>query len=239
MSLYETYKNFVASLHDFSNFKSNPDYNYMLEHVDFNTGMSILNVLINELKIDEKIISRIVKKNDEVGNPIKYKYTDDIVCSPTSIRYIYHAHIILDYMKKLKLNNINIVEIGGGYGGLCLCIYNMKELYNVEIKSYTIIDLNEVHKLQREYLKYHNIDAIIKDADKYGSDIDEKNNFLIATYSFSEFEHDIQKKYAKNLFSKLNHGFFVWNRPLYDIGLNCKIEDEYPNYGCDNKFIFF
>lgn len=239
MSLYEKYKHFVASLHDFSDFKSNPDYTYMLEHVDFKTGMSILNVLINELKIDEKIISRVVKKNDEIGNPIKYKYTDDIVCSPTSIRYVYHAHIILDYMKKLKLNHINIVEIGGGYGGLCLCLYNMKELYNLEIKSYNIIDLKEIHKLQREYLNYHNIKVNIYDADRYGSDINNNDIFLIGTYSLSEFENEIQQNYINNLLSKSNHGFLIWNRPFHGIGIDCEVQDEYPNYGCDNKFVFF
>ena len=51
-------------------------------------------------------------------------------------------------MKKYKLNNIDIIEIGG-YGGLCLFIHNIAPLYEININSYTIFDLLEPSLLQK------------------------------------------------------------------------------------------
>jgi hypothetical protein len=60
--------------------------------------------------------------------------------------------LILDHIKKNLLNNIDLVEICGGYGGLCLFIFKLSILFNISINSYTIFDLSEPMILQKKYL---------------------------------------------------------------------------------------
>ena len=69
--------------------------------------------------------SGVMKKNDLANyravfrEPLKYNYKDFGTCSPTNLRYIYQSMLILKFMKEKLLNNVNVIEIGGGYGGLC------------------------------------------------------------------------------------------------------------------------
>jgi hypothetical protein len=37
-------------------------------------------------------------------------------------------------MQKHNLNNIDIIEIGGGYGGLSFYLHHMSRLFNITIK---------------------------------------------------------------------------------------------------------
>ncbi len=63
-----------------------------------------------------------------------------------SLGYIYHSHLILTHLKTCILDTI--VEVGGGYDGLCLALHLFAAKYNVNIKSYTIVDLPSISKLQ-------------------------------------------------------------------------------------------
>ena len=72
------------------NFKSNKEYNGILEHVSRELGLKYLNLIENEFyNIDFKNISEFIEINDHYGNPIKYNYNfkDNILlCSPSSLR---------------------------------------------------------------------------------------------------------------------------------------------------------
>ncbi len=122
--------------------------------------------------------------NDLYGKTNKFNYDNFCECSPTNLRYILHSLLTLNYMKNNSLNNINIVEIGGGYGGGCLFMYKLSSLFDININSYTIFDLQEPMILQKKYLKLHNININtinIFDDFKLSS-----NLFLISNYAFSE-----------------------------------------------------
>jgi hypothetical protein len=59
--------------------------------------------------------------------------------------------ILLKHIKDSKLENLEIVELGGGYGGLCLCLSHFSKILDVKISKYNIIDLDLVLKLQEKY----------------------------------------------------------------------------------------
>ncbi len=63
--------------------------------------------------------------------PCKVLYKNFTGCSPTNLRYILHGLLILSYIKTIGLTSTNIVEIGGGYDGLCFYIYNMAKLFDI------------------------------------------------------------------------------------------------------------
>jgi len=238
MDIYKIYENYVKNtLNDISNFKNNKEYTYMLEHVSFEQGKEYMKFIINKFNLSKEEIISFCVKNDSIGNPQKYNYFF-ITCSPTSLRYVLHSLLILEYIKKLNLDNINIVEVGGGYGGLCLAMYHFAYKFDLKFK-YTIIDLKYPSLLQSKYLKLHSID--VNCVEPYGENLKENNYFLISNYAFSEFDSITQEKYRSILFPKLQHGFITWNyntEPYY-FGFDCEIIDEFPQTGRTNKYVYF
>jgi hypothetical protein len=105
----------------------------------------------------------------------------------TNIRYILHSFLVLEYVKKNNLNNLNIIEIGGGYGGLCFFINKLSHLFNINIISYIIFDIYEASKLQELYLNKFQIDNFVEL---------NKESFLVSNYAFSKISPDLQKEYT-------------------------------------------
>jgi len=213
----------------------------MLEHVNKKQGDEYIYYIKNKTNITEQEIIDFCKINDSIGNPNKEDF-GFLICSPSSLRYIFHAHLILTLLSSLNLPSIDIVEIGGGYGGLCLAIQHFSKKYNISINSYSIIDLHIISNLQKLYLSKLvpslNIDYV--DASTFGSCISKQNMFLVSNYCFSEISKENQEKYIENLFPKVSHGFIAWNNiPLYHFGFKYMEEIEYPKTGPYNKYIRF
>jgi len=240
MSLYERYHNFVKKIllkNDISNFKNHNDYRYMLEHVSFEEGLQYYNFIISKFNLTNDEIYSFCIKNDSIGNPIKFNYSFGNA-SPTSLRYILHSLLILEYIQSLELNNLDIIELGGGYGGLCLCMYHFASKFNLTF-NYNIIDLKYAGELQLKYLEKHSVTANC--LEPYGESLEGNNYFLISNYCFAEIDITSQKTYIELLFPKVQHGFITWNEYLdpYDFGFKCKIIDEFPQTGVKNKYIYF
>jgi hypothetical protein len=228
--VYDTYSNYISTLDSIICFKSNPAYTYMLEHVSYNQGLEYHTIL--KKYYSEEEILEYCNLNDLYGEPKKCEYSFGTV-SPTSLRYILHANLILDCIKE----PVDIVEIGGGYGGLCLALYHFGKTF---IKSYTIVDLDSASRLQNMYLSKHSLHINYKSSSTYGSDIENTNMFLISNYCFSEIDSVHQKKYIETLFPKVSHGFMAWNMiPLYDFGFHYTSEVEYPLTGPNNLYVKF
>lgn len=244
-SIYSSYYDYVSKItaeSDLSSFKSNEIYRGMLEHVSFEQGVEYLKLIRNTTPLTEEVIVNYCKENDRIGNCIKYDY-GFINTSPTNLRYLFHSHLILKHISSLKLENLNIVEVGGGYGGLCLAISQLGKYYNVTINNYNIIDLPVITTLQRKYLESHTLNFTINtyNAFNYGEEITSNNNtFLISNYCFSEIDSERQSKYIQILFPKIQHGFIAWNHiPVYNFGFKYDVEDEYPLTGQFNKYVYF
>jgi len=240
---YGTYANYVESIcqsGDLSSFKSHPNYTYMLEHVSKNQGDEYLHCIKTSTNINDNEIKNFCNINDSIGNPLKSDF-QVVTASPSSLRYIFHSHLILKHLSSLNLPSIDIVEVGGGYGGLCLAINHFSEKYGLKINSYTIVDLPSISKLQTLYLNsVSNLKVDVVDATTFGEGISKQNMFLVSNYCFSEISTEFQKKYIDTLFPKISHGFMAWNMiPTYYFGFEIKEEIEYPKTGNFNRYVYF
>lgn len=195
------------------NFKYNSKYQVVLEHLNFNDGLHYINIIKNEFSdfynTYKLYLIELCSLNDSYGKPNTYNYIDFCQCSPTSIRYIYHSLLNLTYIKNnLKINEIDIIEIGGGYGGLCFFMNSLASLFNIKIKSYSIFDLYGVKKLQEVYLRNLNVETFrcfSLNENDYNSYL-KQNSYLISIYAFSEFSK-IFKIYI--LIILLNHIYLM------------------------------
>lgn len=232
MSIYANYcqtiEQTVLANQNLSSFKSHPAYRQILEHVSPQFGQQYATAL--QPKLSENCIRTFCNLNDQWGSPVKAQ-CGPYHCSPTSLRYLLHAYLILDHIKQLGIQTCPIVELGGGYGGLCLALYHLQELFGISISKYTIIDLPAPTGLQRLYLSQFNIPVETQLAETYGNTIvPDPNLFLIANYSFSELEASHRDQYSIQLLPKIAHGFMAWNAiPLYHFGARLlRQELEYP-----------
>jgi hypothetical protein len=240
--MYKSYLNYIRNI-DLNNiksinFKSNKEYTGILEHVSHELGLKYLNLIENEYSnIDFTNIIEFIKINDYYGNPIKYNYNfknNILFCSPSSLRYIYHSLIILEHYKNTKSKNI--VEVGCGYGGLCLAINYFSKLLNIEIVNYNIIDLPEACNLINCYL-HINKDNIktnvsIYSSNSFGEEITDDNLFFISNYCYTEISESLNSSYSKILLPKTTNGFIIWqnggNNGAYPINKVTQITGKTP-----------
>jgi hypothetical protein len=181
-----------------------------------------------------------IKKFCDLGKqPTFHSKELDIPITPNAVRYLYHALFISKYIKeKFPNQKVDIVEIGGGYGGLCYWL----RLFAKNIIHYTIIDLPAACKLQEECLGHLNTNCkSITDVQTFKKS--SRPLFAISNYGYSEFNEYYQTLYKNSILSLADAGFMIWNnttgiyrfteRPI-------RIEDERPCFhGVPNKFIYF
>jgi hypothetical protein len=184
----------------FNNFKSNPNYRQILEHVSYEQGLDYIEEIT---KYNKNLLKDYPEFcNDKVGNPTIHNYKEIGMVSPTTLRYIKVLSDLLKLFKKLK--NKNIVEIGGGYGGQCKIIYNY-----TSPKSYTLIDLPEVLLLSEKYLKQYNISNTIFRNINNISEI--KYDLCISNYSFTEIDRRYQDLYTEKIIKNSDCGYITCN----------------------------
>lgn len=110
----EKCKLFVEDDEAFANFRRDPDYGKILEGNEEEVGLIAMNYLHQHggASFFEAYKERF-KENDAVGNPPLYE--NGLACS--TIRYANTAFEIMQLLG--NFNPRRIIEIGGGYGGLC------------------------------------------------------------------------------------------------------------------------
>lgn len=253
--MYSEYISYIKNINaeniNETRFKQNSNYVPILEHTSFLQGMKYSHLIENEFTdISFENIKAFIDINDKIGNPEKQSYivkNQNIQCSPSSLRYIYHALTILNHYK--NKNNTSIVEVGCGYGGLFLAIDFFSKILDITILNYYMVDLKEVGSLISIYLHCHK-DIIttnysIHDADLFGNTILESNLFFISNYCFSEIAESYQKNYTLNLMNKVTSGFVIWQAGFYSldnirkyIKQDVSIIEEKPQTG-NNYFVYF
>jgi hypothetical protein len=218
--MYSEYIEYLKSL-NYENFKecdfkSNNKYKNILEHVSYELGLKYLELVhLDFPSITYETIQGFININDKYGFPDKekYMYKNNIyVCSPTTLRYIYHALVILNYYKNTDCKNI--VEVGCGYGGLYLAINYFSNKLGVIINNYNIIDLPETCILIENYLNLHNdckySTIQIHTSNTYGEKIKDDKLFFISNYCFTEIDETHNKLYSGILLTKTTNGFIIW-----------------------------
>jgi hypothetical protein len=243
-TLYTKFTNYIQQIvhtQSLTDFKNHDSITYMLEHVSFEQGKEYLQILTNKTPLMLNQIMSYCKENDRIGGGKKYDY-GFITTSPSNFRYLLHAHLILSHMNDLKIDQVPIVEVGCGYGGLCLALNQLSAAYNITITAYYLVDLPMPNRLQQIYLSHFNIPIKMEfhSAYTYGKDIQSDSLFFVSNYCFSEIDREHQTHYIQHLFPKVSYGFMAWNNiPLYHFGFTVKVEKEYPLTGPFNKYIYF
>jgi len=241
-SRFTSFVNKVCDSNNLSYFKNHSNFTDILEHVSPEQGAKYLHYIRTMTTVTDEQVTAFAALNDSVGTPAKATY-GPMILSPSNLRYVLHAHLILTHIQTLsKTEGVDFVEVGGGYGGLCLAIHKFASNYNVKINSYTIVDLPEIGRLQTLFLNKIDpaLSVSIVDGMTYGSAIPQSDLFLISNYCFSEISAVNQVEYRKKLFPKVTHGFMAWNViPLYDFGFPCRVEEEYPKTGAFNYYVRF
>lgn len=219
-SWYEAYINVcrLAASDDryFNIFKSHPSYNLILEHVDYEQGLSYL----KEIEKNPKIMSWIdqFKANDILGGTKLYEYSHNNIglISPSTLRYI---KVLCDLHNLFgDLNNFNICEIGGGYGGQCKII----DIF-YDIKSYTIVDLEDVNRLSKLYLTKIGTNTNIRHL-TYPVDVKSEYDLVISNYAFSELPKHVQDNYMFIL-KNSKHGYVTFNNESTDNAMTYHAND--------------
>lgn len=225
----------------FENFRSNPGYRDILEHVSDSLATKYYENIRKQLTHLEIVEFCKVIKN--IGNPPMVTINNTFF-NPTSLRYL---NVALDIRSKFS-NNVfeNIVEIGAGYGGQALMLENF-----FKIKNYTFIDLPEVNTLIEKFLKSHKVNFIPNFStieDLRGSS---KFDLLISNYAFSELPKRIQLIAINKIINNSSNGYMIVNN-FFKITFrymsqkqyvknikNLEIHEEVPNSYIFNKLLIF
>ena len=207
---YTDYENYISSIinqNDCMEFIRNYHYTGILENLTYDLGKQYLNVIIEKydefFQMNKTLLYKLCCLNDSIGKPFKYPFSElnDINCSAYNFRYILHSLMILNYCKELNLSEVDIIEIGGGYGGLCFNLYNLSKCFNIKINSYSIFDLEIVSKLQKKVL-----DSILREefinfmtSGNYEESKLKTNSFLISNYAYDEIGSSFKTQYKRRL----------------------------------------
>jgi hypothetical protein len=201
----------------FSMFKQNKSYTQILEHTDFLTGFLygefILKTNFDFSKLD------ILKSNDNQGTATLMRYPEPFgLISPNTMYYIK----VLAELEQMfgSLSNMNIIEIGVGYGGQCKAIYDY-----FKPSSYTLVDLPEPVKLAERYHRDFNYEGIkYLTQDLLPSDIE--YDLVISNYAITECVRPVQMDYIEKVVSKSKRGYITYNDISSQFGLDSLSKQE-------------
>jgi len=211
-------------------FKRDSAYRAVLEHVSEAQGRAYLDLIVKESPWLVNYFKRF-QQNDRYGAPFTFNY-DRRVFSPTTLRY---AKVLGDLVRLFgSLEGTDIVEIGGGYGGQCKIVSDV-----FAFRSYTIIDLAPVGKLQQRYLSTLGVQGWTCGTPERlaGRSYD----LVISNYALSELSIEGRRFYADSLLCRCPRGYITWNSPapfdLFGHPLALQVTAERPQTGRSNIII--
>ena len=189
----------------FRGFKSHPAYRHVLEHVTYEEGQQYL----DEIEIDYMDKLDEIKENDALGTPVTCTYDGVGTISPTTIRYLKNTS---DIVTKFGTSFNSIVEIGGGYGGLCKVLSSF-----VKFEQYLLLDLEECNMLSRKYLSHFDLPTMSHQAEEI-VDVDDNFDLLISNYALSECNRETQMMYIERFVKKSDKFYLMHNNFHADNG---------------------
>jgi len=192
----------VADDKVFETFRAQADYITVVEACGRRHGVGYLSVI---RKIYPHLMSYLplFSTSDFVGLPKQFYYREaHRSFSPTTLRYIK----VLGDLEQLfgSLTDMDIIEIGGGYGGQCKIIYDI-----FKPRSYTIVDLPEALALTEKYLRHFEIDNVILSPPK--TNFKNLYTLCISNYAFSEVDFNHQRRYAEKIIKYCDKGYLTCN----------------------------
>ncbi len=186
----------------FHGFRCNEIYNAALEHDSYEQGLEYLEA-IKQSGFNLLAVADEFRKNDKIGSPRVYEYEDIGIFAPPTLRYI---KILSDLETQFgSLHNLNICEIGVGYGGLCRLVDSY-----FKVKSYTLVDLKPVLMLAQKYLDNYALHTslVYRTMNELST---EAYDLVISNYAFTEMRRDIQDVYLKKVICSSSRGYITYN----------------------------
>jgi hypothetical protein len=227
----------------FANFKRNPVYRQVLEHVSGPQGAEYIRQI--QAKWPELLsdIGRF-KINDQVGRPILCSYDGLGLISPTTLRYLKVAADLRELFG--DLTDFDVAEIGCGYGGQFFISDMLWRLH-----SWTLFDLEPVLQLISRYLECHLINSSYRTTTLNRFDgRSARFDLAISNYAFSELPKQLQLKYISKVLSKAQRGYMTMNSGKSGVSEfrlsivdfrehfpNLEILDEIPLTGASNYIL--
>ena len=182
----------------FKTFKNNQAYRHVLEHVSYEEGQQYLDEI--ELEYEDKLDE--IKENDNLGTPITCSYDGVGMISPTTVRYLKNTS---DIVNKLGTSFDSIVEIGGGYGGLCKVMSSF-----VKFEQYLLLDLEECNMLSKKYLSHFDLPTMSYRPEEI-VDVEDNFDLLISNYALSECDRETQMMYIERFVKKSDKFYIMHN----------------------------
>jgi hypothetical protein len=217
----------------------------MLEHVSRQFAERYLEHL-RGMGVADADIQRLTAINDRRGAPIMLDFAPKggraLRASGSSLRYLYHALLIFNHAPDIE----NVVEVGGGYGGLALMLDAVFAWKGRQLRSYRIYDIGGPRLLQMAYLE--EVDAgrgvfCWGDSSTSGEDLTAECplSLLTSTYAISEFPDRVADMYLIALAHRADHLFFAWNNARKSVFMPEGVQewDEDPQTGSVNRLILY
>jgi hypothetical protein len=233
---YDTYKPYLEVCREainnpvvFDSFRNNSIYTGIVSEPSYNVGLACVSEIKKEFIHDPKLLNKF-SQSDSVGHPALYFYNElERVMSSATMRYI---RILIELKNTFgSLDDIDIIEIGSGYGGQCKIIYDL-----FTPKSYTLVDLPEALEVARKYLHYFRIPVIYRAINdlNYSS-----YNLCISNFAYSEIEREEQQFYEKDIIRFSHAGYMICNGHvtkefMMSLKKNGSISSEIPETCVDN-----
>lgn len=185
----------------FNQFRQNPVYNEILEHVTEQEGAKYLELVASDAALLAAMDQ--FRQNDLYGGPRTYCYPLVGAMSPSTLRYVK----VLSDLKNLfqNLDGLRICEIGIGYGGQCRVI----NAYSVPV-SYRLVDLKPVLMLAQRFLDHFAMRSTLiyttmNELEKTDYDL------VVSNYAFTELPRPIQEIYLEKVILNCRRGYITYN----------------------------
>lgn len=176
--------------------ESSQDY---YKFLTFRSDSDISRVLILGKKEDgDKILERIksskelqenlenFRKNDSFGSPMTYNYQKNGHFSPSTLKYINTLFELREHFSSME--NFNIVEFGGGYGGLCNILSHV-----VKWNKYSFVEIKEPLELAKKVFMASELDINCLLPEEVSKD--ETYDLFISEFGFCELNEEGLEKY--------------------------------------------
>lgn len=184
---------------------TNKEYGKVLEHFPQEEGARHLAVFLDRNAELAHLLPRFASSN-AIGSPELFDYGPHGRHSAATLRYARHAG---DMHEKFgSLDGLHIVEIGGGYGGLCKVVFDA-----FAPASYTLVDLPEALALARRFLSEAMPDNIDRVRFVDGTTLQQRvvGDLAISNCAFSECIPVVQRSYLENILAHAARGSLLIN----------------------------
>ncbi|MBI2742982.1 MAG: putative sugar O-methyltransferase [Chlamydiales bacterium] len=182
----------------FAHFKRDPLFTLFSENVSEKEGEAELKALVAKApELLESVKQR--RALDLVGDPRTFSYGAHGELSPAVLRY---ARVVADLKRHFgDLSSYRVVEIGGGYGGLCTLMHAL-----APPKSYALLDLPESLDLSQRYLRAQKIGGVeLLPLSAKPEQVD----LVISYLFFSECDRSLQTAYIEKILSQARAGYLI------------------------------